>query len=785
MNNLSTAKAELNEEIAALKKRILELERSEAELKKNEQVYRAVFENTWAATVIIESDTTISLCNTEFERLSGYSRDEIEGKKSWRDFVVPEDLDRMVAEHNRRRTDSDQALRDYEFGFISRSGETRNISLAIDMIDGTGKSVSSLIDITDRRRSEKMLHRKTAVLEAQANSSIDGILVVDDNGRRIVNNRRLVDLWHIPQDILDDDDDSSLLQYVISLVKNPEAFIDRVIYLYDHPRETGRDEIEFKNGMIFDRYSAPVLDEDGHYYGRIWTFRDITERRRTEEALRRSEEMYRTLIAASPDSIAVADTFGHVTLGSQKALELFGVPEGSGIGRSILEWVSPEDRPKAEMALKQLLTTGEFPFGEFALRKNDGTIFDAEVHAAPLRSSEGVANGAIFITRDVTERKNLQAQLLQAQKMEAIGTLAGGVAHDFNNILMAIMGFTSLIEMTIPQDHPIRNYLHQIHGCTSKAANVTRSLLTFSRKQAIEPVPLNINMVISDVEKLLRRLVPEDVEITVSLNEKVVAMADATQINQVLINLVSNAKDAMPKGGKLHIETKTVEIGKEFRQVHGFGEPGRYSLISVTDTGLGMDEATKKKMFEPFFTTKEIGKGTGLGLSIVYGIVKQHNGYITVSSRPGKGTRFDIYLPAAKREIAEVAMGLHQISGGTETILLVEDDSDVRNTAGEILRISGYRIIEAKDGEDAVEKYREHRDLIDLLLLDVVMPGKNGKEAYEEIREIAPSIRALFMSGYTGDVVLDRGIESARADYISKPLSADELLKKVREVLDA
>jgi len=289
---------------------------------------------------------------------------------------------------------------------------------------------------------------------------------------------------------------------------------------------------------------------------------------------------------------------------------------------------------------------------------------------------------------------------------------------------------------------------------------------------------------LGDCEKLLRRLVSEDVEFTLSLNKDVTIMADVTQIDQVLMNLVSNAKDAMPKGGTLHIETKAINLGREFRQAHGFGEPGPYALISVSDTGTGMNEATQKKIFEPFFTTKEIGKGTGLGLSIVYGIIKQHNGYVTVSSEPGRGTTFDIYLPAVKVKVSDVGQAASDIPGGTETLLLAEDDAYVREVAGEILRTCGYTVIVARDGDDAVRKYRELRDSINLLILDVVMPVKNGKEAYDEIRKINPSIPVIFMSGYTGDVVLDKGIQDAAVDYISKPLSENELLKKIHKVLE-
>jgi two-component system, cell cycle sensor histidine kinase and response regulator CckA len=390
---------------------------------------------------------------------------------------------------------------------------------------------------------------------------------------------------------------------------------------------------------------------------------------------------------------------------------------------------------------------------------------------------------AIFVY-DLTERRGLEAQLLQAQKMEAIGTLAGGVAHDFNNILMAIMGYANILQMRMVENDPLRVYVDQIASSTGKAANLTQSLLAFSRKQTMELHPRSTNMIVRDVEKLLKRLVPEDVKFTVSLNEDVTIMADVTQIDQVLMNLISNAKDAMPKGGALHVEVKPVEIGKVFRQTYGFGEPGRYSMISVTDTGSGMDEATQKRIFEPFFTTKEAGKGTGLGLSIAYGIVKQHNGYITVSSQLGEGTTFEIYLPAVDTPASELGQASEKAPGGTETVLVAEDNNDVRGIVVTILRVAGYTVMEASDGEDAVRRYKDQREKINLLILDVVMPGKNGKEVYEEIHALDPSIPALFMSGYTGDVVLDKGLQDTTVNYISKPLKANELLIKVREVLE-
>lgn len=547
--------------------------------------------------------------------------------------------------------------------------------------------------------------------------------------------------------------------------------IDREYIRFDGSRvlvETTAVGIKFKNA-------------DSH----LVFVRDVTERKRAEDALRQSEEMYRTLITACPDAITVADVMGRITLVSPKAVELFGMSsEAQAIGRSVLEWIVPEDRIEAFAAMEQLLSGNGASSRELVLKKDDGTLFDAEVHAAPIRLSDGMTRGTILITRDVTERKSLQAQLLQSQKMEAIGTLAGGIAHDFNNILTTIMGYAGLMETKLPEDHPLRSFVQQITSCTSKAANVTRSLLTFSRKEAMELSPQSMNTIIRDVEKLLGRLVPEDVELTFALNEDAAIMADMTQIDQVLINLVSNARDAMQKGGKIRIETGVTQLGKEFRHANGFGQPGRYGYISVVDNGIGMDEVTQKKIFEPFFTTKEVGKGTGLGLSIVYGIIKQHGGYISVSSEPGVGARFNIYLPEVKATISDGKAASIRLAGGTETLLLAEDNPDVRRTVKEILRISGYTVIEADDGEDAVRKYHEHQDKVDLLIFDVVMPAKNGREAYEEIRQINDSVRALFMSGYTGDVVLDKGVQNGRFDYIPKPLSASDLLQKIREILD-
>ena len=387
--------------------------------------------------------------------------------------------------------------------------------------------------------------------------------------------------------------------------------------------------------------------------------------------------------------------------------------------------------------------------------------------------------------QDITERKHLEDQLFQAQKMESVGQLAGGVAHDFNNFLMAIMSYASLIQMKLKEDSTLKNYAEQILLASKKAADLTQSLLAFSRKLVINLKPTSLNTVLERTNKFISRVIGEDIKLEIRLSDSELNVrADSGRLDQVLLNLATNARDAMPDGGRLTIETEPVRLDDAFIKAQGYGEPGMFALISVTDTGAGMDERTREKIFEPFFTTKEIGKGTGLGLSVSHGIIKQHNGYINVGSEPGRGTAFKIYLPmiesgAFEDQSIETAPPV----GDNETILIAEDESDVRKILKIMLEDFGYKIIEAFDGEDAVKKFMLNKDEIALVILDVIMPKKNGKEAYDEINILSPEVKALFISGYTAEIVHKKGILDREINFISKPVSPNELLKKVREVL--
>lgn len=381
------------------------------------------------------------------------------------------------------------------------------------------------------------------------------------------------------------------------------------------------------------------------------------------------------------------------------------------------------------------------------------------------------------------ENRNIERQLRQAQKLEAVGTLAGGIAHDFNNILTAIIASASLMQRAIDETSPLRRQLDRIFAACERATALTQSILAYSRKQISKPVPNNLNQIIENLNKLLTRLIPEHIEFKTSLADANLSiMADSGQIEQALLNLVANSVDAMPAGGNMLIKTE-LAVNLEFQDADGYGKTGNYAILTVADNGVGMDANTRERVFEPFFTTKEVGKGSGLGLAMVYGIVRQHEGFISVSSEPGKGTAFKIYLPLIAPDGKEQdPKDIQPQTGGDETILLIEDDKDVRGLLKEMLGSFGYHVIEAVDGKDGVGKFIEHQNEIKLLLTDVMMPKKNGKEAYNEIKNIKDDVKVIFISGYSAAATAE--LLDEQLNYMAKPVSPRDLLAKIREVLD-
>ena len=475
--------------------------------------------------------------------------------------------------------------------------------------------------------------------------------------------------------------------------------------------------------------------------------------------------------------------------GSEGARRIYGLQSGEWTIEEVQRIPLPEYRQMLDEALRGLIDRNGPYSVEFKIRRPDTgeviDIYSVAEYDAPRKVVFGVVQDITERRRSEAEKARLESQLFRARKMEAIGALAGGIAHDFNNIFTVITGYGALMKMEMGESNPLNAYVDNIVSSAEKAAHLTQSLLSFSRQQPIALTRIDLNESLRSVGRLLGRLLTENIVIRTLLTAgDVTIMADATQVDQILLNLAANARDAMPEGGVLSIETSVVELDEEFRRRHGFGAPGRYALLSVSDTGMGLDESIREKIFDPFFTTKETGKGTGLGLSTVYGIVKQHNGFITVYSEPGMGTAFHIYLPTVGDKAHEEEEPAPLPSqGGRETILVAEDNDAVRDLICKVLTEYGYTIVEAADGEEAIERFKG-ADKIDLLILDSVMPKKGGREAYNGIHEIEPHIKVIFTSGYTRDVILDKGIEDRQFAFISKPISPGALLRKVREVLD-
>src|SRR6185369_7671145 len=510
--------------------------------------------------------------------------------------------------------------------------------------------------------------------------------------------------------------------------------------------------------------------------------------RLSERSLSEKEAHQRILIETIPDLIWLKDADG-IYLSCNKMFEqFFGAGEADIVGKTAYDFVSRELADFFRDHDRQAMEAGKpNNNSEWITFASDGHRALLNTIKTPMYDAEGKLLGVLGIGRDITEYHKLEEQLLHSQKMESLGTLAGGIAHDFNNILTAIIGYGQLTLMKMPADEQLRPNIESMLQAADRASRLTKELLLFSRKQPIDKRPVDLNEVVTRVEKFLKKVIGEDISFRSTLYEaRLPVFADPYQLEQVLMNLATNARDSMPLGGSLAVTTAKVVLDREFVATHGYGEPGPYAFITVSDTGMGMDEATQKRIFEPFFTTKEVGKGTGLGLSVAYGIIKQHDGYINVYSEPGTGTTFRIYLPLDVAEAGQESPAPQEGTalGGTETILLAEDDEQVRILSASILENAGYTVIAAVDGADAASKFAECGESIDLLLLDLIMPKMNGKEALDEIRKMRPEIKVIFSSGYAPETIRQKVSMAVGTHMITKPILPMELLRKVRSVLD-
>ncbi len=758
---------------------------AEDKLREAELLYHTLFNQSPDGILLIDLNGHIIDFNEAAHRQLGYTREEFKGIHL-SDIDPYQSLEEIQASIKKVLECGSDG---FEVCHKTKTGDIRDVHVITQLMSISGRTMFHTIwrDITEHKRADRALMESNANLQALINSIPDLVLFKDVHGKYLVVNKATEKSTGLTHDeLLGKTNDDVLPPDVARLCNASDEEALRSASPVHSEEYTGTDG----GKVILDTIKAPIHDEHGNLMGLVAVSRDITERKHMEEALRKSERFIRDILETVDEGFIVIDRDFRIISANKAYLSQVKMGLENVIGRHCYEISHRNDKPCYEMgeqcSVRHAFDTGH-PFTALHIHtdKEKNPIY-VETKSYPLKDASGNTVSAIEIINNTTEKKKLEEQLRHAQKMEAVGQLAGGIAHDFNNILTAITGYGSLMMRKMGEGDPSRNFLQQILDSSQRAANLTQGLLAFSRKQVISPTPVKVNKIIENVEKLLRRLIGEDVELKVALADgDLTVMADIGQIEQVLVNLATNARDAMSEGGSLSIRTEMAALDAEFVTTQGYGNPGAFACISVTDSGSGMDVKTKSRIFEPFFTTKEVGKGTGLGLSIVYGIVKQHNGFITCYSEQGKGATFKIYLPLIDHDAPRTTAGVHlPESGGTETVLVAEDDAAVRSLVKEVLEQFGYTVIEAVDGEDAVSTFTKNRDRVQLLILDVIMPRKNGKEVYEEIRRARPDVKVIFSSGYTADILQKKGIPEEEFNFISKPVSPTALLRKVREALD-
>jgi len=533
--------------------------------------------------------------------------------------------------------------------------------------------------------------------------------------------------------------------------------------------------------------SEPIRDPDTNAVREVLvTFQDITREKQAEKELRRSEQFIRMIIDVVPARIAYTDRHLLYRFVNQRHADWLGAPKEEIVGQPVARFISPSSYESVRPYLEQALAGLDVYLKDFLI-VHRGERRRLRLNYLPHFGEEGQVMGVLVVVEDITEQRQLEERLRQSQKMEAVGTLAGGVAHDFNNLLTVISGYSELLHERLGPESNLLAEVDEIQKASERAASLTRQLLAFSRKQMLRPQPISLNAAVSDIEPMLRRLIGEHISLHLALDPgSRMVKADPSQIEQVILNLAVNARDAMPNGGRLTIETREVELDEIYARRHGIVKAGCYVLLEVSDTGQGMDKETLSHLFEPFFTTKQMGRGTGLGLSTVYGIVRQSGGYIWAYSKPGQGSTFKIYLPVLAQASAQPSPEPELISAvGTETILVVEDEASLRRMVHEALSHYGYRVLEAEGGDEALTLARSYSGPVQLLLTDVVMPGMNGRELARRLRRTHPGLKCLLVSGYARSDVFRSRKGGSGVGFLQKPFTAETLARKVRQILDS
>jgi|GEM_PF-839584 len=760
-------------------------------LRASEEKLQAITGSAPDAIILMDNQGKISYWNPAAERMFDYTAEEALGRDLHL-FLAPE-------EHHEAYQKGFAAFRDtgtgpvvgkaFEFEAKKKDGSAFPIEVSISAINAKNQwhAAGIIRDITERKQAEQSLRESEEKYRNILENIEEGYFEVDLAGNFTFFNDSICAMSGYSR--------SEVWGMNNRAYTSPET-AKRMFRVFNEISRSGRPatmldyEIIRKDGTIkaLELSTSLMRDSAGQPVGFRGIVRDVTERKRADEALRESEEKYRTVLEANPDPVVVCDRESRVLYFNPAFTRVFGWTLEERLGRP-LEGFVPEDNQAETKVTMERLMVGESLFGLESRRySKGGQILPVSVSGTVYRDRDGNPVGSIINLRDITEQKKLQGQLQHAQKMEAVGTLAGGIAHDFNNLLQAVQGYAELLHRGKAKDNPDCAGLQKILSAAKRGAELTRQLLTFSRKVESRKRPLDLNYEVHEIRRLLERTLPRMIDIELHLADDLkIVSADPAQTEQVLMNLAVNSKDAMPQGGRLFIETKNVTLDVEFCKNHLGSKPGDYVMLGVSDTGHGMDSRTIAHIFEPFYTTKGPGQGTGLGLAMVYGIVKEHEGYITCHSAPGVGTTFKIYLPTVD-EPAEIPeerreRGI-QVKKGTETILLVDDEEFVRDVAVQLLREFGYTVLAAANGEAALEIYRKEHGRIDLVILDLIMPGMGGMKCLQEILKINPQGRVLVASGYAAGGPAREAIDAGARGYLGKPYDIDKMLTVIREVLE-
>ena len=764
---------------------------AEAALQRHEEQYRLLIENLATGVVIVDPRELMLFANPAAEKVFGAPKGGLVGRNLM-EFLGDKERQEVQKESDKR---AQGVTSSYEIDIRRMDGEIRRIQVtAAPRRDPNGAfsgALATFQDITEKAQLEQRIERERAQLLTLIDNLPDGVFLKDASCRFIRANKVVADVMQAgtPENLIGKTDHDFY----------PKEMADRFQADERAIIATGRKVIEKEGPKLVSGVSriitttkVPVLDAHGVAQGFVGISRDVTRQKEAEAALSASERRYQTIVENITDALLIHDFNGMILDVNENACKMLGRSRAELVGTNLAAVDDEATRKKIPRNLENLVQYGSSLFEAVEIRK-DGSTVPVEVSAKVVsREGSGVIHAFV---RDLTERnkaledqRKLREQLQEAQKIEAVGRLAGGIAHDFNNLLTVINGYCEMGLELAPSNEPLHANLTEIKRAAQRAATLTAQLLAFSRKQILQPRVVDLGALVEGMIDMIKRLLGEDIRVRELRPPGLWGIrADPGKIEQVLMNLAVNSRDAMPQGGVLSIETSNLSLSKSLRGKHPEVPPGEYVLLSVIDNGAGMDQDILGRVFEPFFTTKEKGKGTGLGLATVYGIVKQSEGFISCASEPGKGTTFKMYFPRVIREIAEETQEERRspvTRRGAETILLVEDDEAVRRITLSILESGGYTVVSAAGGAEALRELSESSLTPDLLVTDVVMPGMNGKELAHSVRTKFPRTRVLFVSGYAESVIVHQGVLEEGVELIEKPFDGSNLLRKVRQLLD-